>query len=182
MCREEKGSPSVEGPGWDWEECLRIGRGNATLIGDIGEGTWGTLAEGGGHGSRRADEGIKEKCWWHCDEPRWPGKLALDSGTPLAKPTFVVRLAVHAYHSFPYLMGYSGPLHPLVLASHFHSHTHTPTALLDPSPLPCHPRLLLYFYLILIPSCCCGIPQSRADMRDSSMQAPTQLVPIVIVI
>jgi hypothetical protein len=29
----------VDNSGWDWEECLRMGRGNATLIGDIGEGT-----------------------------------------------------------------------------------------------------------------------------------------------
>lgn len=45
---------SVDNSGWDWEECLRMGRGNATLIGDIGEGTWETLAEGGEHGGRES--------------------------------------------------------------------------------------------------------------------------------
>ncbi len=32
--------------GWDWEECLRMGRGNATLIGDIG-GDVGGVSRGG---------------------------------------------------------------------------------------------------------------------------------------
>ena len=32
-----------------------MGRGNATLIGDIGEGTWGALAEGGEHGGRERE-------------------------------------------------------------------------------------------------------------------------------
>ncbi len=37
-----------------------MGRGNATLIGDIGEGMWG-VSRGGTWGAReRADEGIKE--------------------------------------------------------------------------------------------------------------------------
>ena len=31
-----------------------MGRGDATLIGDIGEGTWETLAEGGGHGGKES--------------------------------------------------------------------------------------------------------------------------------
>jgi hypothetical protein len=46
MCREEKGSPLVDRSGWDWAECLRMGRGNATLIGDIGEGGVGDASRG----------------------------------------------------------------------------------------------------------------------------------------
>jgi hypothetical protein len=41
--------------GWDWEECLRMGRGNATLIGDIGGGEVGDASRGRktwGRGSR----------------------------------------------------------------------------------------------------------------------------------
>jgi hypothetical protein len=37
--------------GWDWEDCLRMGRGNAPLIGDIEEG------EG------RADVSRGERTW-----------------------------------------------------------------------------------------------------------------------
>jgi len=67
--RRERGL-SFDRSGWDWEECLRMGRGNVTLIGDIGEGTWEPLAEGGGHGRERADEGIKEKCCGTAMSPR----------------------------------------------------------------------------------------------------------------
>ena len=45
---------SIDRSGWDWEECLRMGRGNATPVGDIGEGTWETLAEGGEHGGQES--------------------------------------------------------------------------------------------------------------------------------
>jgi hypothetical protein len=37
-----------------------MGRGNATLIGDIGEGKWGASREKTWGARERADEGIKE--------------------------------------------------------------------------------------------------------------------------
>jgi hypothetical protein len=45
MWRER--GPSVDRSGWDWGECLRMGRGNAALIGDIGEGDVGDVSRGG---------------------------------------------------------------------------------------------------------------------------------------
>jgi hypothetical protein len=42
---------SSDNTGWDWEECLRMGRGNATLIEDIKP--WGVGVGTGGNVSRR---------------------------------------------------------------------------------------------------------------------------------
>jgi len=62
---------SSDKSGREWDECLRIGRGNARLIGDIGErGRGRMLAAVRGHGEVKVvgegevGDGIKEKVVW----------------------------------------------------------------------------------------------------------------------
>ena len=78
--------------GREWDGCLRMGRGNAKLIGDIGErGRGWTLAAVRGHGGVKVvvevGDGIKEKVVW---------LLWLSLGPPEHSPTPLTQLTALA--------------------------------------------------------------------------------------